>query len=195
MAQCARWDVAQARKAPHERSISDDKVATGRGIEHDPAQAREHPNLKVPSLDVHQLKKIVWPDTKLPAIFSEGHTLACQSISSRPSSSPQLPDNANSAPTPLGTHQSNRRRHRYHAHLGMPGVVAWDGNGGSESDGKGKAWMAAGRMSLKRLRLLDSRRTPPAGASGPRINDINAPSASHPSYCRPKPLHACVASV
>jgi len=44
-------------------------------------------------------------------------------------------------------------------------------------DGKGKAWTAAGRMSLKRLRLLESRQTPPAGAFDHRINDINTPTA------------------
>jgi hypothetical protein len=43
--------------------------------------------------------------------------------------------------------------------------------------GKGKGWMPVGRMSLKRLRLLDSHRTFPAGASGQKTNDINIPSA------------------
>lgn len=44
-------------------------------------------------------------------------------------------------------------------------------------DGKGKGRPSAGRMSLKRLRFLDSRRTPLAGAFGRKLNDINAPSA------------------
>lgn len=41
--------------------------------------------------------------------------------------------------------------------------------------------MAAGQMSLKRLRLLDSRRAPPAGASGQKLNDVNEPSAIRPN--------------
>ena len=55
-------------------------------------------------------------------------------------------------------------------------------------DGKGKGRMAAGRMSLKRLRLLDSRRTPSAGASGQKINDINTPSATRLSGRPRSPL-------
>jgi hypothetical protein len=62
-------------------------------------------------------------------------------------------------------------------------------------DGKGKGRMAAGRMSLKRLRLLDSRRTPPAGASGQKINDINTPSAIGLSGDREALSLASVASV
>lgn len=62
-------------------------------------------------------------------------------------------------------------------------------------DGKGKAWTAVGRMSLRTLRLLDSCRTPSAGAFGQKINDINAPSAIRPSGSHPKPALEFVASV
>jgi len=62
-------------------------------------------------------------------------------------------------------------------------------------DGKGKGRMAAGRMSLKRLRFLESRRTLPAGASGRKLNDINAPSAIRLSGGPEAPSLACVASV
>ena len=48
-------------------------------------------------------------------------------------------------------------------------------------DGKGKGWLAVGRMSLKRLRFLDSHRTPSVGASGRKLNDINVPSAIRPN--------------
>jgi hypothetical protein len=48
-------------------------------------------------------------------------------------------------------------------------------------DGKGKSRTAAGRMSLKRLRLLNFRWIPAAVASGQKINDINIPSAIHQS--------------
>ena len=45
-------------------------------------------------------------------------------------------------------------------------------------DGKGKGRLAAGRISLERLRFLASRWTPGAGASSRKLNDINVPSAS-----------------
>lgn len=37
-------------------------------------------------------------------------------------------------------------------------------------------------------RICADAETPLAGASGRKLNDINAPSASHLSYSRPKPL-------
>ena len=51
-----------------------------------------------------------------------------------------------------------------------------DGDG----DGKGKGWPSAGRMSLKRLSFLDSRRILSAGAPGRKLNDISAPRAVRP---------------
>lgn len=62
-------------------------------------------------------------------------------------------------------------------------------------DGKGKGWMAVGRMSLKGLSFLDSRRIPAAGASDRKLNDINVSSAIRLTHARPKSFLACVAPV
>jgi hypothetical protein len=65
------------------------------------------------------------------------------------------------------------------------------GKDGSRSDGKRKGGLSVRRISLKGLRFLDSRRTPPAVASG-----RNAPSASRPLYSRRMPFPCfCIASV
>lgn len=60
-------------------------------------------------------------------------------------------------------------------------------NRGRYEDGKGKGWMAVGRMSLTRLRFLDSRGIPLAGSSSENANNINVPSAIHLSPNRLKP--------